>query len=101
MLELATIRYLKSNNVESSLLTIQTFFIFSNLAMAKKYVHNLHDVEKIPVKPFWSTFKGQLISKGLFDVIVSTKKKQQFFLRISALGSKKRPDQKNKGTLYY
>ena len=32
-------------------------------------------------------FKGQLISKGLFDVIVSTKKM--------------RSDQKNKGTFYH
>ena len=61
--------------------------------MAKKYVHNLHDVEKIPVKPFWSTSKGHLISKGLVDVIVSTKKNDNF-LRISALASKKRSDQK-------
>ena len=44
--------------------------------------------------------KGQLISKGLFDVIVSTKK-QTIFLRISALASKKRSDQKNKDTLYH
>ena len=45
--------------------------------------------------------KGQLISKGLFDVIVSTKKLTKLFLRISALVSKKRSDQKiNKGTLY-
>ena len=35
-----------------------------------------------------SPFKGQLISKGLFDVIVSTKKKEKK-LRISALASKK------------
>ena len=32
-------------------------------------------------------FKGQLISKGLFDVIVSTKKR--------------RSDQKNQGTFYH
>ena len=32
--------------------------------------------------------KGQLISKGLFDVIISTKK-QTIFLRIIALASKK------------
>ena len=44
--------------------------------------------------------KGQLISKGLFDVIVSTKKTNKIYLRISALASKKRSDQKNKGTLY-
>ena len=43
--------------------------------------------------------KGQLISKGLFDGIVWTKK-PTIFLRISALASKKRLDQKNKGTLY-
>ena len=40
--------------------------------------------------------KGQLISKGLFDVIVSTKKNNEFFVRISALASKKRWDQKIK-----
>ena len=39
--------------------------------------------------------KGQLISKGLFDVIVSAKKTMNFFLRISVLASKKRSDQKN------
>ena len=38
--------------------------------------------------------KGQLISKGLFD-----QKTNEIFLRISALASKKRSDQKNKGTL--
>ena len=38
--------------------------------------------------------KGQLISKGLFDVIVSTKKPTEFFLKISALATKKRSDQK-------
>ena len=38
--------------------------------------------------------KGQLISKGLFDVIVSTKKPTNFFLGISALTSKKWSDQK-------
>ena len=36
------------------------------------------------------TTKGQLISKGLFGVIVWTKKPTKFFLRISALASKKR-----------
>ena len=46
----------------------------------------------------WKTFrdlpdKGQLISKELFDVIVSTKKTNQNFLRISALASQKRSDQ--------
>ena len=47
--------------------------------------------------------QGQLISKGLFNVIVWTKKPKEFFLRISALASKKRSDQKNKGPLsdYY
>ena len=45
-------------------------------------------------------YKGQLISEGLFDVIVWTKKRWNF-LRISALASKKRSDQKNKGSLYY
>ena len=43
-------------------------------------------------------FKGQLIPKGFFDVIVST---NENFLKISALASKKRLDQKNKGTLYH
>ena len=37
--------------------------------------------------------KGQLISKGLFGVIVSTKK-PTIFLRISALASKKSSNQK-------
>ena len=41
--------------------------------------------------------KGQLISKELFGVIVSTKK-TTIFLRISALGSKKSSNQK---TLFY
>jgi hypothetical protein len=43
--------------------------------------------------------KGQLISKCLFGAIVSTKKTNEIFLRISALASKKRSNQKNKGTL--
>jgi hypothetical protein len=34
-------------------------------------------------------YKGQLISKGLFGVIVLTKKTTKFFLRISPLASKK------------
>ena len=38
--------------------------------------------------------KGQLISKGLFDVIVSTKKSNEIVLRISALASKKRSNRK-------
>ena len=44
---------------------------------------------------FFSNLKVHLISKGLFDVIVSTKKPTEF----STLVSKKRLDQKNKGTL--
>ena len=39
--------------------------------------------------------KGQLISKGLFGVIVWTKTSTKFILRISALASKKRSNQKN------
>ena len=55
-------------------------------------------LESFNAKCHWKddTAKGQLISKGLFDVTVSTKK-QTFFLRISALASKKRSNQKNKG----
>ena len=45
--------------------------------------------------------KGQLISKCPFGVIVSTKKTNEISLRISALASKKRLDQINKGTLYH
>ena len=45
-------------------------------------------------------FKGQLISKCPFDVIVSTKIPTKKILRISALASKKRSNQKNKGTFY-
>ena len=45
--------------------------------------------------------KGQLISKCLFGVIVWTKKNNELFSRISALASKKRSNQKNKGTLLY
>ena len=45
--------------------------------------------------PFWLyTTKGQLISKGLFGVIVLTKKPTNF-LMISALGSNKSSNQKN------
>ena len=39
--------------------------------------------------------KGQIISKGLFGVIVSSKKNNKIFLRISALASKKRSNQKS------
>jgi hypothetical protein len=42
--------------------------------------------------------KGQLISKGPLGVIVSTKKDNEIFLRISALASKK---SSNKKTLLY
>ena len=49
-----------------------------------------------------STFpKGQLISKSPFGVFKLTKKTNEIFVRISALASKKRSNQKNKGTLYH
>ena len=44
--------------------------------------------------------KGQLISKAIFLVLTWTKVQWNHFL-ISALGSKKRSNQKNKGTLYH
>ena len=44
--------------------------------------------------------KGQLISKCPFGVIVWTKITNEFFSTISALASKKRSNQENKGTLY-
>ena len=44
--------------------------------------------------------KGDLISKGLFKVFICTKKEQKYFC-ISALASKKRSNQKNKGTFYH
>ena len=49
---------------------------------------------------FETSFKGQLISKEHFDVS-SNLPKNEIFLTISALASKKRSDQKNKGTLYH
>ena len=45
--------------------------------------------------------KGQLISKCPFGVFKSSEKATKFFQRISALASKKRSSQKNKGTLLY
>ena len=45
--------------------------------------------------------KGQLISKELFGVFKSTKKTNEIFVRIFALASKMRSDQKNKDTLYH
>ena len=44
-----------------------------------------------------SCFKRQLISKGLFKIFICTKKRTKIFC-ISALASKKRSNQKNKGT---
>ena len=44
--------------------------------------------------------KGQLISKCLLGITVSTKKTNEFLLRISALASKKRSNQKI-NALYY
>ena len=44
--------------------------------------------------------KGQLISKCPLGVIVSTKKTNEIFLRISALASKKRLNQKMYYTKY-
>ena len=44
--------------------------------------------------------KGQLISKCPFGVFKSTKKRNVIFVRISVQASKKRSNQKNKGTLY-
>ena len=43
--------------------------------------------------------KGQKISEVLFDVFKSTKK--SMIVRISALASKQRSDQKNKDTLHH
>ena len=52
----------------------------------------------------WSHYlgvgKGQLISKFLLGVIISTKKTTKFFLRISALASNKRLNQKFYYTKY-
>ena len=45
--------------------------------------------------------KGQLISKCPFGVKNFFQKTNKFFSRISALASKKRSNQKNKGTLYH
>ena len=45
--------------------------------------------------------KGQLILKCPFGVLKSSKKKHWIFSRISALASKQRSNQKNKGTLYH
>ena len=47
------------------------------------------------------TAKGQLIYKCPFGVFKSPKKNNKNFSRISALASKKRSNQKNKGTLYH
>ena len=44
--------------------------------------------------------KGQLISKGPFKDPFAPKNEQKYFC-ISALASKKRSNQKNKGTLYH
>ena len=46
------------------------------------------------------SLKGQLISKCLLGVIVSTKKSTKFFLRISALASKMRLNQQLYNTKY-
>ena len=46
------------------------------------------------------SLKGQLISKCLLGDIVSTKKTKEFFLRISALASKMRLNQKLYNTKY-
>ena len=45
--------------------------------------------------------KGDLIPKCPFGITKSTKKTNQIFVRISALASKRRSNQKNKGTLYH
>ena len=45
--------------------------------------------------------KDQLISKGHLCVFKSTKKSNDMFVRISALASEERSNQKNKGTLFY
>ena len=47
------------------------------------------------------TVKGQLILKCPFGVFKSPKKTNKCFSRISALASKKRSNQKDKGTLYH
>ena len=53
---------------------------------------------------FWlqkiSTTKGQLISKGLLKTFICIKNGRKYFC-ISALASKMKPNQKNKGTLYH
>ena len=46
-------------------------------------------------------YKDQLISKGLFNVIVWNKKTNEISLRVSALAFKKGSYQKDKGALYH
>ena len=48
-----------------------------------------------------SISKCQLISKCPYGVFKSPKKTNEIFSRISAQASKKRSNQKNKGTLYH
>ena len=55
-------------------------------------------VKKTGVTLLGSPAKGQLVSKGLFGVIVLTQK-PTIFSRISALATEKRLDQKNKGAI--
>ena len=50
---------------------------------------------------FMPGIKGQLISKCPFGVFKSSEKPTKIFSRISALASKKRSNQENKGTLYH
>ena len=54
----------------------------------------IHSVHKYPVN-------GQLISKCPPGVFKSSKKNNELFLRMSALASKKRSNQKDKVTLYH
>ena len=55
-------------------------------------------VEQLEHRSCNPRMKGQLISKGLFKFSFAPKNEQKYFC-ISGLASKKRSNQKNKGTL--
>ena len=57
-----------------------------------------HEITRVKAFCFYAGFtpgKGQLISKCAFRVFKPPQKNQQFFLKISALASKKRSNQKS------
>ena len=70
-------------------IALQTLFIFLWIDLRRNYTYLSKSSKLINFSQFSvPTTKGQLISKGYFGVFKSTKKNNDFYLRISAMAWK-------------